>query len=167
MEETIDKVKEKAKDVKVKVVGNTKDVVDAAKYSVSTSPQTTSSESVAYFHETEKSPDNKYEKSAQGPDYVKIDSLTEYREKEPIITPAPTMGVPEPIVSASGNSIDTFDKTRSNQQDSYSENSSDFFNPFVMGLRMWQNYSTMCMDYYREFLNTTTKKAKDYGNTWS
>ncbi len=96
MEETIDKVEEKAKDVKVKVVGNTKDVVEAAKYSVSTSPQTTSPESVAYFHQSEKYTDNKYDKSAQGPDYGKIDSLTEYREKESIITPAPTMGVPEP-----------------------------------------------------------------------
>jgi hypothetical protein len=73
----------------------------------------------------------------------------------------------EPFVSASGDSIDALDKIQTNQQDSYRETSSDFFNPFVMGLRMWQNYSKMWMDYYREFLNTTTKKAKDYGNTWS
>ncbi len=43
MGEIIDKVKGKATDVKDKVAGNTKDVVDTAKDSVSTSPQTTSS----------------------------------------------------------------------------------------------------------------------------
>ncbi len=76
------------------------------------------------------------------------------------------MGVPEPIVPAPGNSIDVLDdKTQTNQQDSYKESSSDFFNPFVMGLKMWQDYSTMWMNYYSKFLNSTAKKAKDYGNT--
>ena len=167
MGETIDKVKEKAADVKDKVVDNTKDIIDAAKDSVSTSPQTSSSESVAYFHETEKFPGNKLEKSTLGPVYGKINSpLTEYRKEEPIITLAPTMGVPEPIVSVSDTSVDTPDKTQANQQDSHRKSSSDFFNPFVMGLEMWQNYSTMWMNYYSKFLNSTTKKAKDYGKMY-
>lgn len=165
MVEIIDKVKEKATDVKDKVVDNTKDVIDAAKDSVSTSSQTSTSESVAYFHDTEKHPDNKHEKSSLGPDYAKTDSpLTEYGIKETTITPAPTMGVPEPIVPVYDTSVDIPDKPHANQQDNHRESSSDFFNPFVMGLEMWQNYSTMWMNFYREFLNTTAKKSKEYGN---
>lgn len=165
MREIIDKVKGKATDAKDKVVGNTKDLIDAAKDSVITSPQTSSSESVPYFHDTEKYPDNKHEKSTPASDYGKIDSpLTEYRKKEPIIPPAPTMGMSESMVLASDTSVDVLEKTDTNQQDSYRESSSDFFNPFVMGFKMWQYYSTMWMNYYSKFLNSTTKKAKDYGN---
>ena len=165
MGEISDKVKEKATNVKDKVVDNTKDIIDAAKDSASTtSPSSTSSssQSISYSNSLE----NKNEKSSLGLDYGKIDSpLMEYGKKEPIITPAPTMGVPEPIVPVSDTSVDVLDKTQANQQDSYREPSSDFFNPFVMGLKMWQYYSTMWMNYYSKFLNSTTKKAQDYGNT--
>jgi hypothetical protein len=168
MGEITGKVKEKATDVKDKGVDNTKDIIDAAKDSVSTtsslSPSSPlSSKSISYSN----GPENKHEKSSLGPDYGKIDSpLTEYRIKEPEITPAPTMGVPEPIVSVSDTSVDVLDKTQANQQESYRESSSDFFNPFVMGIKMWQNYSTMWMNFYSKFLNSTTKKAKDYGNKY-
>ena len=161
MGEIIDKVKEKATDVKDKTVDNTKDITDAAKDSAgTTSPPSTSSSSQSISHSN--SQENKHEKSSLGPKYGKIDSpLTEYRKKEPTITPAPTMGVPEPIVPVSYTSVDALDKTQANQQDSYTESSSYFFNPFVMGLKMWQNYSTMWMNFYSKFLNSTTKKAKD------
>jgi hypothetical protein len=166
MGEIIDKVKEKATDVKDKVVDNTKDIIEAAKYSASTtSPASTSSspQSISYPN----SPENKHENSSLGPDYGKIDSpLTGYGKKEPIIIPAPTMGVPEPIVSVPDASVDVLDKTQAKQQDSHRESSSDFLNPFVMGLKMWQYYSTMWMDFYSKFLTSTTKKAKDYGNKY-
>jgi hypothetical protein len=164
MGEIIDKVKEKATDVKDKVVDNTKDITDAAKDSASTtsSPSaSSSSQSISYPN----SPENKHEKNSLVPEYGKIDSPpTEYGKKEPIITPAPTMGVPEPNVPVSDTSVDVIDKTQANQQDCYRKSSSYFFNPFVMGLRMWQNYSTMWMNFYSKLLNSTTKKAKDYGN---
>jgi hypothetical protein len=166
MGEIIDKVKEKATDVKDKVVDNTKDIIDAAKDSASPTsplPTSSSSQSISYSN-TQK---NKHEKSVPGPDYGKIDSpLTEYRKKEPIIIPAPTMGVPEPIVSVYDTSVDIPDKTQAKQQDSYRESSSDFFNPFMVGLEMWQSYSIMWMDFYSKFLNSTKKKAKDYGNKY-
>jgi hypothetical protein len=164
MVEIIDKVKRKSTDVNDEVVDNTKDIIDAAKDSGSTkSPPSTSSSSQSISYSN--SPENKHKKSSLGPGNGKIDSpLTEYRKKEPIITPAPTMGVPEPIVPVPDTSVDVLDKTQTNQQDSYTESSSEFFNPFVMGLKMWQNYSTMWMNFYSKFLNSTIKKAKDYGN---
>jgi hypothetical protein len=164
MVEIIDRVKGKSTGVNDKVVDNTKDIIDAAKDSGSTkSPPSTSSSSQSIFYSN--SQENKHEKSSLGPGNGKIDSpLTEYRKKEPIITPAPTMGVPEPIVPVPDTSVDVLDKTQTNQQDSYTESSSEFFNPFVMGLKMWQNYSTMWMNFYSKFLNSTIKKAKDYGN---
>src|SRR5215217_2196672 len=131
MGEIIDKAKEKATDVKDKVVDNAKDIIDAAKDSASTTPPpstTSSSQTISYPNTQE----NKHEKSILGPDYGKIDSpLTEYGKKEPIITPAPTMGVPEPIVPIPDASVDVPDKTQAKQQDSHRESGSDFFNPFI------------------------------------
>jgi hypothetical protein len=166
MGEITDKAKEKATDVKDKVVDNTKDIIEAAKESASTKlPASTSSSSQSISYSN--SPENKHEKSILGPDYGKIDfPLTEYGKKEPIITPAPTMGVPEPIVAVPDASVDVLDKTQAKQQDSHRESSIDFLNPFVTGLKMWQYYSTMWMDFYSKFLNSTTKKAKDYGNKY-
>ena len=35
----------------------------------------------------------------------------------------------------------------------------------MMGLKMWQNYSTMWMDFYNPMLNYTARMAKDFENT--
>ena len=93
------RLKKKQQTVKNKAVDNTKDITDAAKDSAGTaSPPSTSSSSQSISHSN--SQENKHEKSSLGPKYGKINyPLTEYRKKEPTITPAPTMGVPEPIVA--------------------------------------------------------------------
>ena len=53
---------------------------------------------------------------------------------------------------------------KSYQQYSFNENN-EFFNPFMMGLKLWQNYSTMWMDYYNQMLNYAARMAKDFENT--
>ena len=48
--------------------------------------------------------------------------------------------------------------------------SNDFFNPFMIGLSLWQSYFQFCMDLYNQFVNSasrTTKDCKDMvGNNW-
>lgn len=73
----IDKVKEKAKDVKDAVVDTTKDVAEKTKDTVDSSLQTSSS-----------STDREYEEGSAGTNTNrKSDPLTEYSDKEPM-TPA-------------------------------------------------------------------------------
>ena len=77
MGEIIDKVKEKAKDVKDSVVDTAKDVAEKTKYTVDSSLQTSSN-----------STDTEYEEGAAGTNTNrKSDPLTEYSDKEPM-TPA-------------------------------------------------------------------------------
>jgi hypothetical protein len=77
MGEIIDKVKEKAKDVKDAVVDTTKDVAEKTKDTVDSSLQTSSS-----------STNRQYEEGVAGTNTErKSDPLTEYSEKEPM-TPA-------------------------------------------------------------------------------
>ncbi|HYF99834.1 MAG TPA: hypothetical protein VD815_07065 [Candidatus Saccharimonadales bacterium] len=77
MGEIIDKVKDKAKDVKDTVVDTTKGVADKAKDTVDSSTQTSSS-----------STGREYEEGAAGTNTNrKSDPLTEYSDKEPM-TPA-------------------------------------------------------------------------------
>ncbi len=77
MGEIIDKVKEKAKDVKDKVVDTTKDVAGKAKDTVDKSVKTPPNSSV-----------KEYEEGAAGTNKnLKSDPLTEYTDKEPM-TPA-------------------------------------------------------------------------------
>ncbi len=77
MGEIIDKVKDKAKDVKDAVVDTTKGVADKAKDTVESSTQTSSS-----------STGREYEEGAAGTNTNrKSDPLTEYSDKEPM-TPA-------------------------------------------------------------------------------
>lgn len=50
---------------------------------------------------------------------------------------------------------------KSNRQYSFNENN-EFSNPFMMGLKMWQSYSTMWMDFYNQMLNYTARMTKDF-----
>ena len=82
MGEIIDKVKEKATDVKDAVVDGTKDVVDKTKDTFD--PQSSSVDNDQYSV----SRDRKYEEGGPGTDVSRNDDpLTEYRDKEPM-TPA-------------------------------------------------------------------------------
>ena len=83
MGEILDKVKEKAKDVKDAVVDTTKDVADKTKDTIDTS-STDNNQS----YSSSSGGDRKFEEGGPGTDVNrKDDPLTEFRDKEPM-TPA-------------------------------------------------------------------------------
>ena len=148
MVEIIDNVKENTKDIKDKVVDNTKDVVDKTKDSVIT--PSSYSPPISYSYD----PERKYDKSNPGIEIRKINNpITEYREEEQTI----------PVNIKEHESGAAINRNQVDTQYSYKENDA-FFNPFMIGLKLWQNYSTMWMNFYNEVLNYTTKTNKDYGN---
>jgi hypothetical protein len=82
MGEIIDKVKDKAKDVKDKVVDTTKGVGEKTKETVTPSSSSSSSDS------SSSNQDRRYEEGGPGTEVGRNDDpLTEYRDKEPM-TPA-------------------------------------------------------------------------------
>ncbi len=60
-----------------------------------------------------------------------------------------------PTTAVSRNQID--------QHYSYKENN-EFSNPFIMDIKLWQNYSTMWMSFYNDILKYYSKLNKDYRN---
>jgi hypothetical protein len=40
-----------------------------------------------------------------------------------------------------------------------------FFNPFMIGINLWQNYSLLCMNMTKELLSNTRRMTKDFENT--
>ncbi len=151
MGEIIDKVKEKAKDVKDKVVDNTKDVVNTAKDSTRTP-------SIAYTN----SPEIKYKEIDLDIENRKIDApITELRkEKE---EEEEKLTIPTNIKEH--KSATAFESERINQigqQYNYKENT-EFSNPYMIGLELWQNYYIKWMNFYNEFLNSSAKMIKEYG----
>ena len=129
MVEIIDKVKEKAKHVKDKVVDNTKDIIDETKDSISsTLHSSSSSPSIAYFH----SPESKYqEKSNSDIEIKKVDSpLTEHGKSELLI---PSANIKENESTATGYAVTT---NQINKQYNYKENN-EFFNPFSISIKLW------------------------------
>ena len=40
-----------------------------------------------------------------------------------------------------------------------------FFNPFMIGINIWQNYSLLCMNMTKELLSNTRRMTKDFENT--
>jgi hypothetical protein len=40
-----------------------------------------------------------------------------------------------------------------------------FFNPFMIGINLWQNYSLLCMNITKEMLSNTRRMTKDFENT--
>jgi hypothetical protein len=148
MGDTIDKANEKSKDVKEKVVDTTKGIGDRANDAAAGSPSAFST-----------SQEKKYDENSSDSELGKIeDPLTEYNKEEPIT-----------LADIKENEItNTFDAGKSmhksNQQYHFNENN-DFFNPYMMGLKMWQSYSTMWMDFYSQMLNYTARMTKDFENT--
>ena len=87
MGEIIDKVKEKAKDVKDAFVDTTKDVADKTKDTIDPSSDV-NNQSYSSSHSSSAGGDRKYEEGGPGTDVSRNDDpLTEYRDKEPM-TPA-------------------------------------------------------------------------------
>ena len=152
MGDTVDKVHEKSNDVKDKVLKTSKDIGDTANY-------TTSSSSSAFSNGQEK----KYEGNGSNAEIGKIeDPLTEYHKEEPItlanIKENETPTATNTTTHAAGS------VHKSNRQYSFNENN-EFSNPFMMGLKMWQSYSTMWMDFYNQMLNYTARMTKDFEST--
>jgi hypothetical protein len=86
MGEIIDKVKDKAKDVKDKVVDTTKGVGEKTKETVT--PSSSSSSSSSSSDSSSSNQDRRYEEGGPGTEIGRNDDpLTEYRDKEPM-TPA-------------------------------------------------------------------------------
>ncbi len=147
MSDIIDKVKEKVKDVKDKVIDNTKDVIEAAKDSFDT-PSTSSS--IAYFHGTE----SKYEgdSSNSSIEIKNTDSpLTEHRERETMLlenTKHNGLINTSTTTNTTSNNIESRNQIdKQQQQYGYKENT-EFFNPFILSMKLWQNYYTTWMNFY-------------------
>ena len=163
MSDIIEKVKEKANDVKDKVINNTKDVIGATKESFSSSPSITPnpafiSPSVTYGPNTE---ENNSEIEVK-----KVDSpLIEHSESEQKVFS--TNIKDNELIKTTTNTIPSFDsavtKNKQNhkqqQQHGYEENN-EFFNPFMLGIKLWQNYYDTWMNFYTgvlESFNRTTR----------
>jgi hypothetical protein len=152
MGDTIDKLHEKSNDVKGKVVKTSKDIGDTANDTASSSPS-------AFSIGQEK----KYEGNGSNTEIGKIeDPLTEYHKEEPMtlanINENETATATNPATLAAGS------VHKSNRQYSFNENN-EISNPFMMGLKMWQSYSTMWMNIYNQMLNYTARMTKDFENT--
>ena len=153
----IDKVKEKAKDVKDKVVDNTKDVADAAKDSFSAP---TTSSSIAYFH----SPESKYEGKENSNSAVEIKNadspLMEDREREIMFSKNTkedglinTSTTSTSNIMTTANQINKQQQQQQQQQYGYKENN-EFFNPFALSIKLWQNYHNIWINSYIEILKS-------------
>ena len=168
MVEIIDKVVDKAKDAKDKVVDTTKDVVDAAKDSMSSSP---SSSQPSFSHSQEKN----HKESDQGIEtkriqvplnaHIKEESLASgdlkidapSSDTAAVATPTDTAAVATPTDTA----ISTIQVNQKNN--SYKE-TNELFNPFLIGIKLWQNYSAIWMDFYKEMLNYNSRMIKNFRN---
>jgi hypothetical protein len=157
MGNTVDKVHEKSNDVKDKVGKTSKDIGDTANDTASSSPS-------AFSIGQEK----KYEGNGSNAEIGKIeDALTEYPKEEPITL----ANIKENETATTATNPTTNTNThaagsvhKSNRQYSFNENN-EFSNPFMMGLKMWQSYSTMWMDFYNQMLNYTARMTKDFEST--
>jgi hypothetical protein len=152
MGDTIDKVHEKSTDVKDKVVETSEDIGDTANDTTSSSPS-------AFSISQEK----KYEGNSSNAEIGKFeDPLTEYHKEEPI-----TLANIKENETATNTNTTTHaagSVHKSDRQNSFNENN-EFSNPFMLGLKMWQSYSTMWMDFYNQMLNYTARMTKDFEST--
>ena len=158
MGDTIDKVNEKSNDVKEKAVETTKGIADRA------NDTTTTSSPSAFSINQEK----KHGENGSNAKIGKIeDPLTEYNKEEPITlanmkengTSNDTNTNNQPDDAGAAVSVH-----KSDRQHSFNENN-EFFDPFTMGLKMWQSYSTMWVGFYNQMLNYAARMAKDFENT--
>ena len=56
------------------------------------------------------------------------------------------------------------EKSRYFETNDINENNA-FFNPFMIGINIWQNYSLLCMNMTKELLSNTRRMTKDFENT--
>ena len=56
------------------------------------------------------------------------------------------------------------EKSRYFETNDINENNA-FFNPFMIGINTWQNYSLLCMNITKEMLSNTRRMTKDFENT--
>jgi hypothetical protein len=159
MGDTIDRVNEKSKNAKDESVGNAKNLGDKPNDAATGSPSSFSS-----------GQEKKYGENGSNAELRKIEApLTDYNKEEPVTLA--NIKENEPVAAAATNTpaapagADAYGgMNKSYQQYSFNENN-EFFNPFMMGLKLWQNYSTMWMDYYNQMLNYAARMAKDFENT--
>ncbi|HEY0579182.1 MAG TPA: hypothetical protein VGC75_00605 [Candidatus Nitrosocosmicus sp.] len=145
MEEIIDKVKDKTFDVKNKVVDDAKDIVNMAKDSATTPTVASSSYSS----------EGKYAERDRGIETRKTNApITGYREEVEEKLTIPT-NIKEYQYTSDVNT------NQIGQPYNYKENN-EFLNPFMIGLKLWQNYYTLWMNLYNDILNSSAKMFKDY-----
>jgi hypothetical protein len=157
MGDTIDKVNEKSNGAKDKVVDTTKDIGDKARDTAASSPS-------AFSISQEKI----HEENGSNAEIRKIeDPLTGYNKEEPVtLANIKENETANANANANANAPTAAAESmhKSDQQYSFNENN-EFFNPFMMGLKLWQSYSTMWMDFYNQMLNYTARVTKDFENT--
>jgi hypothetical protein len=168
MVDIIGKAKEKAKDIKNTVVDNTKDVVDAAKESFSAptisssssssssitpNPTFTSSSSVTYVPNSEK--------NNSDIEIEKVDSpLTEYTGSEQKIF-STNIKENDSIKNTNYDSA-VIRNLQIDKQDQYDEKqNNEFFNPFILNMKLWQNYYITWMNFYTGLLESFNRTIRN------
>jgi hypothetical protein len=167
MVDIIGKAKEKAKDIKNTVVDNTKDVVDAAKESFDTptisssssstsitpNPTFTSSSSVTYVPNPEKNNSNI--------EIEKVDSpLTEHTESEQKIFSTNTKEN-DSIKNTNYDSAVIRNLQIDKQEQYDNKQNIEFSNPFILNMKLWQNYYTMWMNFYTGILESINRTIRN------
>ena len=167
MVDIIDKAKEKAKDIKDTVVDNTKDVVDAAKESFSAptqssssssstitpNPTFTSSSSVTYVPNPEK--------NNSDIEIEKVDSpLTEHTESEQKIF-STNIKENDSIKNTNYDSAVIRNLQIDKQEQYDNKQNNEFFNPFILSMKLWQNYYTMWMNFYTGVLESFNRTIRN------
>jgi hypothetical protein len=153
MSDIIEKVKEKAKE----------SFSTPTSQSSSINPNTTfMSSSVTYVPNPEK--------NNSDIEIEKVDSpLTEHIVSEQKIFSTNIMQENSSIKITNTTSFDS-EVTKNQQIDNrqhynYKEND-EFSNPFIVGLKLWQNHYTMWMNFYSETLNNAERMTRNYLNTY-
>jgi hypothetical protein len=51
-----------------------------------------------------------------------------------------------------------------NQKNNSYKETNESFNPFLIGIKLWQNYSAIWLDFYKEMLNYNSRMIKNFRN---
>lgn len=154
MVDIIGKAKEKAKDIKNTVVDNTKDVVDAAKESFDTPTiSSSSSSSVTYVPNPGK--------NNSDIEIEKVDSpLTEHTESEQKIFSTNTKE--NDLIKNTNYDSAVIRNLQIDKQEQYDNKQNiEFSNPFILNMKLWQNYYTMWMNFYSGILESINRTIRN------
>src|SRR6476620_1192468 len=166
MVDIIDKAKEKAKDIKDTVVDNTKDVVDAAKESFSTPTQSSSSSSSITPNPTFTSSSSvtyvpNPEKKNSDIEIEKVDStLTEHTESEQKIF-STNIKENDSIKNTNYDSAVIRNPQIDSQERYDDKQNNEFFNPFILNMKLWQNYYKTWMNFYTGMLESFNRTIRN------